>query len=86
MEEMRVGRYYHPESQTEWQIVEWGKDSDHMKNVDEFRLTRNGIEDSQLTTFAIAYPNGKVKHLTFAGYLPEDYDEIYEYWVEGGSL
>lgn len=86
MEEIRVGRYFHPETGTEWQIVEWGKDSDHMKNNDEHRITRGGIESSQLTTFAIQYPNGDVKHLTFSGYLPEDLDEVAEYWTGEGSL
>jgi hypothetical protein len=80
-----VGRYYHAETNTEWQIVEWGKDGSSLKNTDEYRLTQKGIDESQLTTFAIVHANGKVKHATFAGYLP-DLDTLADYWDEEGSL
>lgn len=85
MEERRIGRYYHPDSDTEWQVVEWG-DRGSMKNIDENRLTRAGITRSQITTFAIVYPNGDVQHRTFSGYLPEDLDDVAEYWFDNESL
>lgn len=80
-----MGRYYHPESQTEWQVVEWG-DRGNLKNLDENRLTRAALTRSQVTTFAIMQPNGDVKHLTFSGVLPTDLDDLADYWTDHESL
>lgn len=85
MEERRLGRYHHAPTKTEWQVVEWG-DYDRLRNAEDNRLTRSGLQQSQLTTFAIVYPNGEVKHLTFSGYLPTDLDSLAAYWIENDSL
>lgn len=85
MEERRLGRYHHPDTDTEWQVVQWGNPG-HIKNVDEFRLTRAGLAQSSYTTFAIVYPNGEVKHLSFSGVLPDDLDDLVDYWTDHESL
>lgn len=85
MDELRLGRYHHPDTDTDWQVVEWG-DHGAMKNIDSFRLTRNGLAQSQVTTFAVVFPNGDVQHRTFSGYLPEDLDDVAEYWFDNESL
>jgi hypothetical protein len=85
MEERRLGRWYDSRTDTEWQVVEWG-DVSHVKNIDENRLTQRGIENSSHTVFAIVYPNGDVKHLTWSGVLPDDLDDLVDYWMQTGSL
>lgn len=85
MEELGVGRFYHPETQAEFHVVEWGERG-AIKNLDENRLTRSGLAQSQVTTFAILYPNGDVKHRTFSGVLPEDLDDLVDYWGDHESL
>ena len=85
MGERRLGRWYDSRTDTEWQVVEWGSPR-NLKNIDDNRLTRSGIENSTLTTFAIVYPDGKVKHLSFSGVLPLDLDDLVDYWIENGSL
>lgn len=85
MEERRLGRWYDTRTDTEWQVVEWGSPGD-IRNVDEHRLTRSGLAGSTVTTFAIVYPSGDVKHLTFSGYLPDDLDDLVDYWMQHGSL
>lgn len=85
MEERRLGRWYDSRTDTEWQIVEWGSPG-RPKNIDENRLTYNGIWNSTLTTFAIVYPDGTVKHLSLSGVLPLDLDDLVDYWIENGSL
>ena len=85
MEERRLGRWHHADTDTEWQVVEWGSIG-HIKNADENRLTRNGLNQSQLTTFAIVYPSGEVRHLTWSGALPDDLEDLVDYWTEHESL
>lgn len=85
MEEKRLGRYYHSETETEWHVVKWGS-HERQKNVDENRLTRNALNNSEYTTFAVLYPDGKVKHLSFAGVLPSDLDSLADYWMDIESL
>lgn len=85
MEERRLGRYYDHRTDTEWQVVEWGTVG-NVKNIDENRLTHRGIENSDHTTFAIVYPNGDVIHRTWSGVLPDDLDDLVDYWIEHESL
>lgn len=85
MEKKSLGRYYHPETRTNWQVVEWGQ-SGSVKNLDENRLTEAQLTRSTLTTFAIVYPNGEVNHLTFSGVLPSDLDDLAAYWIDHESL
>jgi hypothetical protein len=85
MEERRLGRYYHSGTETEWRVEEWGKRGS-VKNIDTNRLTRSGLNSSQFTTFSITYPNGEIRYLSFAGFLPSDLDDLVAYWIENESL
>ena len=85
MEELRLGRYHHAETDTNWQVVEWGSVGD-LKNIDENRLTKAGLQGSEHTTFAISYPDGRTIHLTFSGVLPQDLDDVADYWSDHESL
>lgn len=85
MLERRLGRYYHPETNTEWQVVEW-RPGHVTKDVDAFRLTRGQLTRSTYTTFAIVYPDGKVIHRSFSGVLPLDLDDLADYWLDHESL
>lgn len=85
MAEIRLGRWTDPESDTEWQVDSWtqgGTTRHHGEN----RLTRSGLAGSDKTTFAISRPDGKVIYRTFTGPLPDNIDDLIDYWREGGSL
>lgn len=85
MEERRLGRWYDTRTNTEWQVVEWGS-LGRPKNIDENRLTQSGIESSTHTTFAIVYPDGSVIHRTWSGALPDDLEDLVDYWIEHESI
>lgn len=85
MIERGLGRYYHPDTNTEWTVVEW-RSGGQIKNPDEFRLTRGQLGRSDYTTFAITYPDGRVEHRSFSGVLPLDLDDLADYWLDHESL
>lgn len=85
MKEVRLGRWYDERTETDWQVVEWGEPG-RVKNIDENRLTYNGINDSDYTTFAIVYPDGTVVYRSWSGALPDDLDDLVDYWMQHGSL
>lgn len=85
MIERGLGHYYHPETNTEWIVVEW-KPGNYIKNTDEFRLTAGQLARSTLTTFAIRDANGNVEHRTFSGALPHDLEDLVDYWTDHESI